>query len=138
MSDNINKPIKNLIFPDEASTIISSILEKYGLKETNEELFEKWKKEEKGNGEILVDLIFEKLEKEFSLADFIVLIGKKFNVSLEIAEKIATDVEKNILNFVKQEPETIVPETISPKERPEKPTQEPEKPKRQDAYREAI
>lgn len=138
MSDNINKPIKNLIFPDEASTIISSILERYGLKETNEELFEKWKKEEKGNGEILVDLIFEKLEKEFSLADFIVLIGKKFNVSLEIAEKIATDVEKNILNFVKQEPETIVPETISPKERPEKPTQEPEKPKRQDAYREAI
>jgi len=108
---------ENLVFPDDTDLIISEILKKYGLEETDEELIDKFEKEEKSRGEILALLIFKTAEEEISFQGLISSLKIELKISSKTAEEIAKDLKKEILDLVIERPAELqeeLPEKIAP------------------------
>lgn len=89
------KPL--LIFPENSASIVANILKKYGLKETNEELLEKWKKKQKSSGTILCDLLIKTIKINISIPESIDLIKKELNISPQKAKEIMEDLNREII-----------------------------------------
>lgn len=92
----------SLTFPENSASIIGNILKKYNVIESNEELLEKWEKDKKSHGEILVDLLIKKLKTNLSSSEFINLIQKELNITTQKAKKIAEDLDKEIITLTIQ------------------------------------
>ena len=118
----------DLIFPEDIVSIMSSILERYKLEQTDEEVLKQMEGEEKTNGEIIAEIIGKTVEEEIPFQELVGLLKKNLNISSKEAENLAKDLRKEVLLLVEK----------SPKEVPflEKP--EPEKTEERDVYREPI
>lgn len=130
-SNQSSKPL--LIFPENSASIITNILKKYGLEESNKELFEKWEKNQKDRGEILVDLLMKILETDFSVSELAALAQKELNIPSRKAQKIIGDLTKEVLTPAIQ----ISEKTLSEGKLKEIPPEAP-KTKAKDLYRETI
>ena len=127
---------EKVIFPENSSEVIGSILKKYGLGETAKEILEKWKKGEISNSEKLAGIVGEAARKKVSLDTIISWIKEDLNLPEDTARKIAKELNEKILSLVT---------TPEKKERPfvpeKRPFEEEKKPKPTaptDIYREPI
>jgi len=133
----------SLIFPENSALIIKSILEKYNLLEPNKELLEKWKKNKKGRGEILADLVIKMTETDLSVSDLTNLTKKELDIDTQKAQKIIEDLnEKIIIPAIQISEKALSEKEPSPREEPkigpEKKAPENLRPKTKDSYRESI
>lgn len=97
MAESNQKLQPTLIFPENSASIIENILKKYGLEESDEELLEKWGRNEKSQGEILVDLVMSVLKTNLPISELINLTQKGLNIPKQKAEKIIEDLTKEII-----------------------------------------
>lgn len=131
---NLNKKTR-IVFPAGSGSVISKILEKYGLKETEEEIIEKIIKREYTFAAKVAGIVRKKVEAEISAESFPLELQKELNISLKDAKNIAADLQKSVLAFAEEIPETKEgprPTTIIkpvPKEFIEKPKRIVESPK---------
>ena len=122
---------QNIIFPEDTDLIISNILQKYKLEESDDEFFDKFEKGEKTKGEIVAELIKNVATKEISFQELVSTLKMELNISQRKSEDLAKDIRKEILLLVKKSTEAPPPEIeeISPKEK-----MSPKK----DIYRESV
>jgi len=153
MSSNPEKKYE-ILYPEDSSEIIGELMKKYGLEETVENILEKTDRREITIGEIIAGNVAEAAQKKMSFEDFASNLKKDLNISKATAEKLAEDLEQEIL--VKTEKIEIKEERpITPEEkekirlskktkiRPEIPIEKPmeeteKKPSKKDVYREPI
>ena len=100
MNHKVNKNQK-IVF-GIVSPIISKILEKYELKETDEEIFDKNIKGDFCYSTEIALLVYEVAVQKISPKNFPSEIQKRLNISLKKAKKIAEDLEKKVLISVKK------------------------------------
>lgn len=94
-SNQNSKPF--LIFPENSASIIANILKKYGLKESNKEILEKWKGGQKSSGAILTDLLIKMTKSNLSTPNLIDLIKKELNIPPQKAKAIMEDLTREII-----------------------------------------
>jgi hypothetical protein len=104
-----------LIFPEESSTVILDILEKYGLKDTEEEFYEKWEKGEKTREEMVVNAVITAAKANLSEPELSILLEEELKIPFEIAEKMARELNLKILRqiYKKEPPIKETPEEIT-------------------------
>lgn len=135
----INKQNKNkeVIFPENSPEIINSILKKYGLEETTEEIIRKLKRGEISNTQKLAGIVGEAARKKTSIDTVALWIEEDLKVSKEVALKMAKDLNERILSLtVRPEIKKTASEKISLKEK--KPEISPKESFQPDIYREPI
>lgn len=93
---NLN-PKTKFIFPEESSVIVLSILEKHGLRETDEEFYEKWEKNKKTQGGILADLVIKIAQANIPTSELVNLIKEDLNITTQGAQKIIDDLIRKII-----------------------------------------
>jgi len=103
---------KEIIFPENSSDVILKILERYGLKETNQEMIKKLSKKEKTIRGTVAELIKKIAQEEIPSKDFSPTLSERLGVSKKIADDLAKDAEKEILVFVKRIPKEEQKERI--------------------------
>ena len=138
---NQNKNSKqNLVFPEDTCSTIFDILKKYGLREDDKEIMEKWKRGEEGNSEIVARIFKNTIKKELSPQKFSDLIKEKLNISSEKSRKISDELQKDVLSLIKIKRETknskIIKKTISQKLEDKKTKNK--KIDKKDIYRESV
>lgn len=129
-----------IIYPEESTTIISSLMEKYGLKETVEDIEEKMDRGEITNGEKMARIVAEAAENDLSEENIASLLEKNLGIQKEICGKLAEDLKKEILIFVKKIPikETEVEKEEKLKTETEISSGIPPTSQKKDIYREPI
>lgn len=129
-----------IIYPEESTTIISSLMEKYGLKETVEDIEEKMDRDEITNGEKMARIVAEAAENDLSEENIASLLEKNLGIQKEICGKLAEDLKKEILIFVKKIPikETEVEKEEKLKTETEISSGIPPTSQKKDIYREPI
>jgi len=93
---------KQIFSQKDTSDVISEILQKYGLDEIGEEIFEKLEKAEPLRGEIILDLAIQITQKKISIKELAPLIQKQLTVPKKTAEDLSQDIEIKLLDLVKQ------------------------------------
>lgn len=121
---------QKIIFPEENSLIISELLEKYNLKESLREIFEKTRKGEETFGSTLAKIVRKAAEKKFSLKELTSSLETELSLSPKKAEDLAKDIKKKLLVLAEKPLSEIPSPTVPEKER--------EKPGGKDVYREPI
>ena len=116
----------NIFFPENSPSIISSILEKHGLRENHEKILEKLENGELLNGEIIAQLLKKIAKNEIRDKDFIIELKNKLNISQKEAENMFNEIKKDILSFVGMRTEN------------KQPNEEKELTHTEDIYREEI
>lgn len=133
---------QEIIYPENISTIIKNLMEKYNLRETPEEVLEKVTRGEITIGEKIAGIIKEIVESGKSTTELSLMLQKSLKIEKEKAEKLAEDIEKEILDQIKKISSEKEFETPALKETfLEKPktTETPlKKPPQVDIYREPI
>ena len=125
----INDENQRVFFPESAGFIISEIIKKYGLEEPGEAL-EKWiEKGEESKGHKMAKILLKVVQREILPENFPLELQKELAVSFEKAKKIAEELEKKILVFMRKE---IAEEKLKKIE------ERPPTPPRRDIYREPI
>lgn len=123
---------KNLIFPEDAESIISGILQKYGLGEDNDVFFLKFGKGEKTNGEILAELVARAAVENFSLIEIISELKSELGLVQRVAGQMAKEIKEQIIDLaVPAESEYIDSGAAAPAEKSSER-------KGKDTYREII
>jgi hypothetical protein len=120
--DQKNNTEKQLIFSENADQILSDILKKYKLDETDDEVFKKLESDQPLFGEIVTDVtrnLFSGSIKEPQLSS---LLKDKLNISKESAEALALDIKGQLLPLVKEV--EVPPEGIETKVETKKETTE--------------
>jgi hypothetical protein len=103
---------QKVVFLEETSPIISEILQKYNLEETDEEILEKEIGENPSllNGEIVLNIAIEIIKEKISTKDLPDLLQKRLNIPPKTAVELTKDLETKLLVFAKKitarEPET--------------------------------
>ena len=121
---------QKIIFPEENSLIISELLEKYNLKESLREIFEKTRKGEKTFGNTIAKIVRKAAEEKFSFKELVSSLKTELALSPKKAEGLAKDIKKKLLVLVEKPPPEIPSPTV--------PEKEEEKPGGKDVYREPI
>jgi hypothetical protein len=101
MNSNLYENLR-IIYPDNVSSIITRLMEKYGLKETEENFLDKLLQGEMPTGGKVARIIAEVVENNFSLEEISSIIEQDLNLSKNDAYKFAEDIKKEILDFVKK------------------------------------
>lgn len=109
---------EEIIFPENLTSIMDEILEKYGRGESSEEAFEKIMKDVKTNREKLSDIILDWVYKKITIEKLPKILEKEFELSPLRAKLMARDIQREILDQIKRKGE--------------------EKPEKRDIYREPI
>jgi hypothetical protein len=160
MLEPINlKENERIVFPQDISLVISKIMEKYGLVETEEEILEKLKRGETFMRKEVAEIVKRVAEGKISYENFPFELKERLNISLDTAEKLAEELTKKVLIFAKKIPEKPEEEIIKPTKKIKPPPEEfierekrwkrpeiteikeekpKEEPKRRDIYREPI
>ena len=138
-------------FPEETGLIIEKILEKYGLKEQQEEGVRKFfdsqiptkRKEifENLPGFKISKLLKECAEGEVSLIDLSRELEQRLNIALKEAKQMEDDLQKTILNFIKLEAlteERVTPTRVTELIEEGPSLRETRRPSSKDDYREQI
>ncbi len=127
-----------IIFTEEATEKIQELLKRYGLemfpKTSLEKIKEAKNSEEKEilfdnlPGRVLARIAKELAEEKIKTKDSILILEKKLNISNDKAEKLARDIEKEVLIYAKKVPlekEALPTEpsetTLTPKKTPTTP-----------------
>ncbi|MDO8486550.1 MAG: hypothetical protein Q7S77_02560 [Candidatus Staskawiczbacteria bacterium] len=94
--DELNQKI---YFPENTPEIISEILRKYELEETDEELDKKLLEEniEPLNGGIILDIAMETAQGKISKSEMSSILQKQFKINPKIAEDISNDIETKLV-----------------------------------------
>ncbi|MDO8435855.1 MAG: hypothetical protein Q7S82_00515 [bacterium] len=111
--DAINlKKEKNIIFPVDAGITIAKLLEKYGLKEKQEEAVKKliqaknFKERaelaEESPGRKIAKLMRDAAENKMSFSDLALALQNLLALSEEKAKQLARDLEKEVLAFAQE------------------------------------
>lgn len=139
MRENNQTTDKEIVLPEEITSIIYNILEKYGLAESHAEILAKSSKGKEINGAIVANLIKKITDREIGFQELISSLRVEFNLTKKGAEDLARDIEERILSQVTRPSETVPRPTeergLELKERPSG-----EKPPRPitDIYRELV
>lgn len=90
---------QNLSFPEDSSEIISDILGKYGLEETDDEVDEKLfgKNDSPLRGEVVARIAARAARKEVSDKEISAILQKELNIPGATAEKIAGDIKTKLI-----------------------------------------
>ncbi|MCK4355232.1 hypothetical protein KAW43_02735 [Candidatus Parcubacteria bacterium] len=129
-----------IIFPENTVLIIAKIMKKYGVAEKRETIFEKLEKQETTNAKKIAKIIKKAAEEKAPIKTISSNIQKHLKIPTKQAKKMAQEIQKNILNLVKEtlvkgeeineKPIKTIPNKFSIKKSKEE--QNP------DAYRETI
>lgn len=95
------EPHQKIYFSGETAEIISEIIRKYGLKETDEELDEKLWGEDIAplHGKIILEITMEVVQGKISKDEMASLLQKQLNTTSEIAEKISDDIKTKLISI---------------------------------------
>lgn len=132
--------MKEVIFPENITSIMKEILERYERRETLEEMLEKSTKGIKTNGEKLRDLLLRLVYDEINSAELPEILEKEFDLTPGKAFLMAHDIQEKILNQI-EEKEEIEPIEESEKSKLEEEKEEIEKKFQRiqkDIYREPL
>jgi len=165
---NQTNTARETFFSDDAEQMFFSILKKYNLDETDDQVFSKLEVNQPFFGEIVMNITRNFFEGSIKKGDLSSLLKEKLNISMETSEALAKDIEEQIIPLVqkieapseeeeekgeeefitKEEQELEKEPDIFPQAKPteviEKPKLEPppttqtEQPKKPDTYRESI
>jgi len=93
---------KSFVFPENTSEIISDILKKYGLVDTEEQIDEKLFGENSSPlfGEITADMVAKFARKEISENDMLAIIQKELNLPKATSESLINDIKTQIMPLV--------------------------------------
>lgn len=153
-----------VVFSEDTAPVISEILRKYDLEETDDETFEKLEKGIPLRGEVILNITEEITLGTTSTQELTSSLQKNLNIPKEIAEKLTEDIKRKLIALAQKVPkedlepeEGTTEETVLPREKtpyvfqkpsiaedlstPETPTHtEKEKPSEEqsDTYREPI
>lgn len=101
---------KNLVvFEDDTSPIISEILQKYGLKETDDEILEKIEKGEPLKPGIILNLTEDVVAARQSKEAMSSFLQKELSIPKQTAENIAEDIKNKLIPLAKK----VSPEEIT-------------------------
>jgi len=166
MAQKLNSKYQ-IIFTEEATEKIQEILKRYGLemfpKISLEKIKEAKSSEEKESlfeglpGRVLAKTVKELAEDKIKIKDSISMLEKKLNIPNDKAEKLARDIEKEVLIYAKKipiekeapptEPSEITltpektsatPNVVSSEIKPKEKTPPPKSEAKDDTYRESI
>lgn len=93
-----------IIYPEEASSIISRLMDKYGLTESNDDFIEKFSKGETTAGEIIAGIIELVAEEKIQIKNLAAEFSKALNIPEGVSKNLAKDIEKEIIVFIKKGP----------------------------------
>ncbi len=132
MENSQSNKVRSVVFPEETGKILGEIIKKYGLKETEEKILKEFKEKldkAKTSQERIKAITKEDLQRlpdrkiiittrgvargKITKKDFASTLQKQLDISKKKAEKMAEDLEKEILTKTK--------EIITEEEVPEKP-----------------
>ncbi len=99
---NINNQNTKIVFSEDIDQILIEILQKYKLEESDDKTFEKLNKDERFNGEILMDAVKKIVNEEMQKKDLPLLLEKELNLTKNLAESLTLDIENKILISVKK------------------------------------
>ena len=100
--DNFNNQQQELTYAEGIGGVLSDILKKYQLDETEEQGIKKLEADQPFFGEIVMglvkDLIFDKIQDK----DLTILLQQKLNISQKTAEDLTADIKEKILPLIKK------------------------------------
>lgn len=91
-----------IIFPENTVLIIAKIMKKYGVAEKRETIFEKLEKQETTNAKKIAKIIKKAAEEKAPIKTISSNIQKHLKIPTKQAKKMAQEIQKNILNLVKE------------------------------------
>ena len=129
MPDQISSKKIVIAFPEEIVSIFSDIMKKYGLEESDDEIWDKTLKEQPTKTEKMAEIIKSFTYEESPDKDLPSTLKDSFGISIEQAKKIAKDIEEKIISLTKKSFENTDQEKISSEITTEKKVRNLEKPK---------
>jgi len=96
MEDTNNKK-QRVVFPTNTFQIVSEILQKYNLQETDDEILKKIEKNESFNGEIITGVVEKVVLGEMPKKEMPVLLQKELNIPKDSAQNLSLDIENRLL-----------------------------------------
>ena len=146
---------QDIVFPNDTLLIIKKIQEKYGLEETSQKFWDRFKQGEATIGGTIAKILRKAAKKELSFEEFVFALRQELKMKKETAEKLANDLEQEILVNTQivpvEETESIEEEKVAPARRlageseskleitPKETLKEPaQKSSKTDRYREPI
>ncbi len=98
-SDNQNQEI---IFSENIGQILTNVLKKYKLEETDDEVFKKLETDQLFLGEIVMNITRSFILGKIQEKDFPVLLQQKLSISKEDAGKLFVEIKTNIVPLSKK------------------------------------
>lgn len=139
------KTVQEKTLPENTSSFVEALLKKYELESLREEVIQKIAMAESPEEVIrlienlpdhtIIRALLEHAKGKISLEEIPILFQKDLNVTLETAKCLAEDLKNEIISNIKEIP---TEEKTKPIEIPQPKVKIPEKPKREDVYREPI
>jgi hypothetical protein len=127
MTSNTNKKIR-IVFPENNGFVISEIIKKNGLDETEDEILKKMMNGEETTAKKIAKIVRQVAEETISIEEFPYKIQKALDIPIEKAKKISLELYKKVIALAeKLAPETrnkkSTLSTIKIKPTPKKPTE---------------
>lgn len=131
---HLNK--KNISYPENITSLIIGVLEKYGLAEDSDTIVKKISSQEKLNSEIIAEIIKKNIEEKIPFKELLSYLAKELKISQKLAKDIENEIQEKIIPLIR------VRDKLTEKEIPqEEVTGEKEefpRPSKIDIYREPI
>lgn len=112
----------SIIFNEQADEALFRILDKYNLRESEEEIFRKLAEGENSNEIIIDSLTKELLQEKISNTEFLSTLQKKLNLSKEIIKNLSLDILHNLIPLLDIVPDDQL-DTYNTKKDSKKPLQ---------------
>lgn len=101
MSLQNNTTKQDMVFPDNSAEIISNILKRHVLEETDRELFEKFQQKQESIGSIVASLLKKVAIQELPQKNIPLILKEKLKITAKKAQDLSKDLETQILSKVR-------------------------------------
>ncbi len=136
MSRN-NRNKTEVVFPEQTTSIIESTLAKYGLAETEEEMFQKIMAGQTSITALTAQLVKKMALKIVSFEELLSAFQENVKLPAKQIEKLAQDIKENIVSLAEEIKEEPPPTSLQHQESPPS-SKESRETKENDIYREPI
>ncbi len=100
-----NQNYIHIIFTEKADLVLSDIVEKYNLEESEDDANKKFEEDVDPNEVVLVDLTKDFVRETIPIKEFLDSLRQKLSLSPEITKGIAKDIIENLVPLIDKVPE---------------------------------
>jgi putative protein kinase ArgK-like GTPase of G3E family len=113
MEKSILQKFERVAFPENITSVISVVMEKYGLSETDEEILEKLSKGQDTESEKVAKIVKRAASTENGAEDLFLEIKEVFKLPDEDAKSFAKEIKEKILILAQKISEEEIAEVVS-------------------------